>query len=168
MWVGYGSIDHRHGFHGRRDGQPGLDAATAVSVGGQESIAATTTAHATGAVSVVVTNSDAQSGTLFNRYAYAPSADFTIIASAHSPASGAAGGSATSTITVVPVSGFNGTVSLTCSLAPVVTPAPTCSLVPSSTASGCGVSMLTVGTAAATTASVPPQPKGILCDVAAD
>ena len=45
-------------------------AATNVSVGNSTSITATTTAHAAGAVNVVVTNTDAQSGTLSNGYTY--------------------------------------------------------------------------------------------------
>jgi Domain of unknown function (DUF1929)/Glyoxal oxidase N-terminus/IPT/TIG domain len=139
----------------------GGTAATGVNVAGSTSIIATTGAHAAGAVNVVVTNSDAQSGTLPNGYTYLTLADFTIAASALSPATVAAGGSATSTITIAPVSGFNGTVSLTCSIAQVVTPAPTCALASNSMASASGTSTLTVGTAAATAASLTPQPNGI-------
>jgi hypothetical protein len=51
----------------------GGTAATAVNVVSGTSITATTPAHAAGAVSVVVTNSDAQSGTLTNGYTYTTS-----------------------------------------------------------------------------------------------
>ena len=88
-------------------------------------------------------------------------ADFQISASALSPASVAAGGSATSMITIAPLSGFTGTVNLTCSITPVVTPAPTCALAPNSVASGSGTAKLTVSTTAATTAFLAPHAKGI-------
>ena len=48
----------------------GGTAATGVTVVNSTSITATTAAHAAGAVSVVVTNTDAQSGTLNNGYTY--------------------------------------------------------------------------------------------------
>ncbi len=48
----------------------GGTAATSVTVVGSTSITATTPAHAAGAASVVVTNSDAQSGTLANGYSF--------------------------------------------------------------------------------------------------
>jgi hypothetical protein len=51
----------------------GGTAATGVTVVSSTSITATTAAHAAGAVSVVVTNSDAQSGTLPNGYTYTTS-----------------------------------------------------------------------------------------------
>jgi hypothetical protein len=80
-----------------------------------------------------------------------PPPDFTIAATALSPASVAAGGSATSTITIAPLNGFNGTVNLSCSsITPAVTPAPTCAFVPASIASGSGTSTLTISTSATT------------------
>ena len=51
----------------------GGTAATGVNVVGSTSITATTPAHAAGAVNVVVTNTDAQSGTLTNGYTYTTS-----------------------------------------------------------------------------------------------
>ena len=48
----------------------GGTAATNVTVVNSTSITATTAAHAAGAVNVVVTNTDAQSGTLTNGYTY--------------------------------------------------------------------------------------------------
>jgi hypothetical protein len=89
-------------------------------------------------------------------------ADFTIAASALAPASVAAGASSTSTIAVAPVNGFNGTVGLTCSVTPAATRGPTCSLSPTSVATGSGTSTLTVSTTAATTASVRRQSAGAL------
>jgi hypothetical protein len=80
-----------------------------------------------------------------------PPPDFTIAASSLWPATVPAGGSATSTITVAPLNGFTGTVSLSCnSVSPVVSPAPTCVFVPSSIASGSGTSTLRVNTSATT------------------
>jgi len=90
-----------------------------------------------------------------------PGPDFTITAAALSPASVAAGGSSTSTITIAPTNGFTGAVSLTCSaVSPAGARAPTCSFNPSSVAGGSGTSALTVTTTAATTASLVPQSKG--------
>ena len=54
--------------------------------------------------------------------------DFQISASAFSPGSVTAGASATSTVTTTPLNGFNRMVSLSCSISPTVTPAPTCTL----------------------------------------
>ena len=48
----------------------GGTAATSVTVVSSTSITATTAAHAAGAVNVVVTNTDAQTGTLTNGYTY--------------------------------------------------------------------------------------------------
>jgi hypothetical protein len=89
--------------------------------------------------------------------AAAPVPDFTVAASALSSVSVAAGGTSASTITVAPTNAFNGTVSLTCTITPVVTPAPTCSFVPPSIASGAGTSTLTVTTSATT----PPGPYSV-------
>ena len=87
--------------------------------------------------------------------------DFTMAASALSPATVSAGGSATSTITIAAVNGFNSTVNLTCGITPVVAPPLTCSLNPSSVANGSGTSVVTVNTTAPTTASLAPQSGGI-------
>jgi VCBS repeat-containing protein len=68
-----------------------------------------------------------------------------------------AGQSTTSTITVTSNGGFSSTVALTCSISPTVTPAPTCSLSPTSVtapANGSANSTLTVGTTAASAASL--------------
>jgi hypothetical protein len=87
--------------------------------------------------------------------------DFTIAASALTPASVAAGGSATSTTNIAPLNGFKSTVNLSCAVTPVVTRPPTCSLNPSSVANGSGTSTVTVKTMAPTTAFLAPQSRGI-------
>jgi hypothetical protein len=92
----------------------------------------------------------------------APSADFAITATALSPAAVTAGGSSTSTITIAPLNGFTDTVNLTCGIAPVVSPAPTCTLVPTSVTGGSGTSVLTIRTTATTTSFLTPQTKGAL------
>ncbi len=56
----------------------GTTAATDVTVGSSTSITATTGAHAAGAVSVVVTNPDGQSGSLANGYSYTVTTGGTI------------------------------------------------------------------------------------------
>jgi IPT/TIG domain len=89
-------------------------------------------------------------------------ADFSVAAGAFSPATFAAGGSSTSTITIAPLSGFTGTVSLACSITPATTPAPTCAFNPTSVMNGTGTSVLTVHTTATTTSSLTPQSRGIL------
>ena len=56
------------------------------------------------------------------------SPDFQLSATPLSPGTVTAGASATSTVTVTPLSGFSGMVNLTCGISPAVTPAPTCTL----------------------------------------
>lgn len=74
----------------------GGTAATSVVVVGSTSITATTPAHGTGAVNVVVTNTDAQSGTLTNGFTYTnPAPTVTAI----SPTSGSTSGGTSVTIT---------------------------------------------------------------------
>jgi hypothetical protein len=57
-----------------------------------------------------------------------PAPSFQTSATALSPGTVTAGGSATSTVTVTPLYGFGGMVNLSCSISPSVTPAPTCTL----------------------------------------
>jgi hypothetical protein len=116
-----------------------------------------------GAYTVTVTGSGSvnHSTTVSLTVTAAPVADFTMALSKLSPASVTAGGTATSTITIAPMNGFNGTVNLSCGVAPVVTPPATCSLNPSSVANGSGTSILTVKTAAPTAAFLTPQYRGI-------
>ncbi|HXY15895.1 MAG TPA: IPT/TIG domain-containing protein, partial [Terriglobales bacterium] len=70
---------------------------------------------------------------------------FVLSASALSPGSVSAGGSATSTITVTPTNGFTGTVNLTCNVTGGGSPEPTCAL-SSSSVNGSGTSTLTAST----------------------
>jgi len=71
--------------------------------------------------------------------------DFSISASALNPATVAQGGSSTSTVTVTALNGYAKTVNLTCAVTGGGSPAPKCSLAPTST-SGSGTSALTVTT----------------------
>jgi len=74
----------------------GGTAATGVTVVSSKSITATTPAHGAGAVDIVVTNTDSQSGTLANGYSYSnPAPTLTSI----SPNTGAAAGGTAVTIT---------------------------------------------------------------------
>src|SRR5438874_5045825 len=76
----------------------GGTAATGVTVVNSTSITATTAAHAAGTVNVVVTNTDAQSGTLTNGYTYT-GANPAPTVSAISPNSGTANGGTAVTVT---------------------------------------------------------------------
>jgi hypothetical protein len=77
---------------------------------------------------------------------------FTLAATALSPATVSPGGSATSTITITPVNGFNGSVTLSCpSITGGGTPAPTCSFSPVTN----GSSTLTVSTTGTSAANSP-------------
>ena len=76
----------------------GGTAATNVTLASSTSITATTAAHASGAVSVVVTNTDAQTGTLANGYTYTASNPAPTVTSI-SPTSGGTTGSTSVTIT---------------------------------------------------------------------
>jgi hypothetical protein len=83
--------------------------------------------------------------------------DFSLSATALSPSSVAPGASAKSTITINPTGGFNpSTVTLTCSVSPVVSLAATCSLGTISVANDTGTSMLTVVTTGPQAALAPP------------
>jgi len=78
---------------------------------------------------------------------------FTVTNGPLSATSGSPGVSATATITVTSVSGFNGTVNLACSVSPVVSKGPTCSFSPGSSvnlsANGTATATLNVATTAA-------------------
>ncbi len=81
-------------------------------------------------------------------------ASFTVANGALSPASGSPGVSATATITVTSVLGFNSPVTLACSVAPVVPKAPTCTFTPSTpitpAANGTATATLNLATTAST------------------
>src|SRR5205814_2460657 len=76
----------------------GGTAATGVTVVNSTSITATTAPHAAGAVNVVITNTDAQSGTLTNGYTYTGTNPAPTV-SAITPNSGSTGGGTPVTIT---------------------------------------------------------------------
>ena len=76
----------------------GGTAATNVNVASSTSITATTPAHAAGVVNVVVTNTDAQTGTLANGYTYTASNPAPTVTSI-SPTSGTTAGGTSVTIT---------------------------------------------------------------------
>ena len=77
-------------------------------------------------------------------------ANFTVAAGALSPASGHAGVSATSTITVTSLNGFAGTVTLACTVVPAISEAPTCTGTSVNVAAnGTATGTLTVNTTAA-------------------
>ena len=147
----------------------GGTAATNVTVASSTSITATTPAVAAGAVNVVVTNSDKLNGALNNGYTYTAAPDFNITAATLAPGTIAPGGSASSSITITPLNGFTGDVTLSCgAVTPAVNPPPTCAFSPSSMA-GPGVSTLTVHTTAATQAYLVATSQGRLVrHVAAD
>jgi hypothetical protein len=87
------------------------------------------------------------------------SANFTVTNGALSNSSGHAGVSATSTITVTSTNGFNSAVALQCTVSPVVTTGPTCSLDKASVtppANGTATATLSVATTAASAALVRP------------
>jgi len=99
--------------------------ATGVTVVNSTSIAATTPAHAAGAVSVTVTNTNAQNGALANGYTYTSSLGLLSVGSASATvAAGQAGAYSLS----IGGAGLSGTASLSCTGAPL---GATCS-VPSS------------------------------------
>src|SRR5205807_3688350 len=74
-----------------------------------------------------------------------PPASYTLAATALTPSSVIVGGTSTSTISVTPVNGYSGKVSLSCSSITGGTPPPTCSF---------SVSPITVGGAAAGTSTL--------------
>ena len=74
----------------------GGTSATGVTVVNSTTITATTPAHAAGAVNVVVTNTDAQSGTLTNGYTYTSSNPAPTVTSISPPSGSTVGGTAVS------------------------------------------------------------------------
>ena len=92
---------------------------------------------------------------------------FTVSATALSPATVTHGGSATSSITISPLNGFNATVTLSCSSitlngSPATTAPPTCSFNPTSVPSGSGTSTLTVSTTASSALLTPAMHRSVL------
>ena len=96
---------------------------------------------------------------------FAVNPDFSLSAAAASPASVAAGHSATSTVAINSTHGFNGEVQFTCSVDPLPVLAPACSLSPTSAtpaANGSATSTLTITTTAPTAALAAPVAGGWL------
>jgi hypothetical protein len=93
-----------------------------------------------------------------------PPPGFAVSASAPSPASVSAGGSATSTITISPITGYSGSVTLACSsitlngLAPI--DPPVCAFNPTAVTSASGNSVLTVSTKAPASSRLRPDGRG--------
>ena len=86
------------------------------------------------------------------------SADFTISASAASPASVTPGQPSTSTVTISPKNGFNPSgVAFTCSVAPASDPSPACSFGALSVANDLGSATLTVTPSASASAQLTPS-----------
>ena len=98
----------------------GGTAATGVTVVNSTSITATTAAHAAGTVNVVVTNTDAQSGSLANGYTYtSTTASLGLVVPSGDPSSATvAAGQTASYILSIGGYGMSGTASLSCSGAP--------------------------------------------------
>jgi hypothetical protein len=81
------------------------------------------------------------------------SRSFAVAATPFSPATVAAGTSATSTVTITPTAGFNSLVNLRCAIAPVTSVPPKCSFSSATVSGGSGASTLTVSTIAAVTSA---------------
>ncbi len=82
----------------------------------------------TGSATVTVTGASGnltQTATIDLTVMVTPS--YSLSAGTANPASIAAGGSSSATVTVAPANGYTGSVTLACSIAPVVSPAPSCS-----------------------------------------
>jgi len=89
-----------------------------------------------------------------------PVPGFTVSAAAPSPASISAGGSATTTVTIASVGGFNQSVTLSCASimlngSPATTAPPTCKFSPSSVSNASGISTLTINTTGPSAALAP-------------
>lgn len=91
-------------------------------------------------------NSDPSTSPVLSQVVSAP--DFSLSATVLTPSSVAPGKSAQSMITIIPSGGLNpSTVTLTCSVSPVMSPPATCSLGAISVSNNTGTSTLTVATA---------------------
>ena len=91
-------------------------------------------------------------------------ADFSVSASALTPASVAAGGSATSTIDIAAVAGFNGLVTFSCAVQPASLLAPRCSFSPNSINPGTPAT-LTVTTTGPSAALHAASGAGLFCAI---
>ncbi len=132
----------------------GGTAATGVTVVNSTTITATTPAHSAGAVDVVVTNTDAQSGTLTNGYTYTATLALSVFPGDSSSATVIAGQTATYTLSLGG-GGMSGSATLTCTGAPAHA---TCSIPASQTFDAVVATpvSVTVKTASRTIAAVRP------------
>ena len=108
------------GFRAGATASLGGTAATGVTVVNSTSITATAAAHAAGTVNVMVTNTDAQSGSLANSYTYtSTTASLGLVVPSGDPSSATvAAGQPASYILSIGGYGMSGTASLSCSGAP--------------------------------------------------
>lgn len=130
---------------------------TAVNGGGNctLSVTFTPTASGTRTGTLTITDSAPNSPQVIPLSGSSPSPpDFTLAATAFSPATVSAGGSATSTISVNPLNGFSGAVTFSCTVSPVVKPASTCAFNPG-TINASGTAVITVNTTAPHVVSAP-------------
>jgi hypothetical protein len=125
-----------------------------VTPGATPSLTVSTLGAAAGTYTVTVTGtspgSDTETATLFLNIVSVPQ-DYTLtVSTAISPGTVSAGFGAQATVTVTPISGYTGSVTLSClSITPPVTAAPFCSFKPATvdvTGSGAPTSTLTVST----------------------
>ena len=141
-------------------------ASVAVPLGsGQVSVPLTVTTTPSTAVGSVTFTITGTSGTLVQTTTASlivtgATSSFALTATPLSPASILAGGSATSTVTITPSSGFNSTVTLSCAITPATSVPPKCSLSSATVSSGGGTPTLTVSTVAPVGASLWPNRVG--------
>ncbi len=114
-------------------------------------LTATSSATAGGPTTVTVTGASGNltPATTISLTVTPPAPTYSLSASAPSPASVSPGGSSTVPLTVTSGNNYAGTVTLYCSIAPVVSPPPTCSFGntnPVTVTSGGGTAMLTFST----------------------
>ena len=114
----------------------------------------------TGAATVTVTGtSGALTETALIDLTVMPPATYSLSAGAPTPATVSPGGSSQATITVASTNGYTGSVTLSCSISPVVSSAPTCSFgstSPVAVASSGGSAMLTFKTVPPSASAVRP------------
>jgi len=141
------------------DGSTALGAPAAVS-GGAATLALSSLTAANHTITAVYSGDSTFDGSKSNAVAQVVT-DFTEAATTLSPASITAGGTATSTITLTAVNGFNSAVALTCAVSPTPTEAPTCQFSSNSVTptSGGATSTLTIMTTGPTAMLAPAATK---------
>ncbi len=108
-----------------------------------------------------ISRADEATTTIGGFVAVAPAPGFLVSATAPSPASVSTGGSATSTITISPITGYSGSVTLACSSITLngltVSDPPVCAFNPPSVSGASGNSVLTVSTKAPVSSRLSPD-----------